>query len=151
MKIIVTSDIHRNKKIIDEVIYNYDGDIYLDCGDSELSNYELKNFETVKGNCDYNNFPNYRIVEIDDYLNLFVTHSHLYSLNEMIEKAKENNCLILLYGHTHIKKHDIIESIHVINPGSITKPRNKDSNTFLQIDYDENTKEINFDFIKLGL
>ena len=151
MKILVTSDIHRKKEIIDKILYNYEGDLFLDCGDSELSNYELKNFETVKGNCDFENFMQYRIVKIDDYLRIFITHGHLYSINKMIDIAKENNCLIILHGHTHIKKHDIFDNIHVINPGSISKPRNNESNTFLQIDYNEITKEINFGFIKIRL
>lgn len=151
MKIIVTSDIHGNREIINKLLYEFDADMYLDCGDSELSDYDLKNFYSVRGNCDYSFFPRYKVVNVNEDLNIFMTHGHLYSINEMIELAKQNNCKVILHGHTHIKKHDIIDGIHILNPGSINKPRNKESNTFLEIEYNENDKKISFQFIKLIL
>ena len=78
MKIIVTSDIHRKKEIINKLLYEHDADMYLDCGDSELSEYELKNFLSVRGNCDYEWFPSYRIIKISDKYNIFITIIYFY-------------------------------------------------------------------------
>ena len=151
MKIIVTSDIHGKKEIITKLLYEYDGDLFLDCGDSELSNYDLQNFESVRGNCDFENYPNYSIIEIDEYLKIFITHGHLYTIEEMLKISKKNKCNMILHGHTHIKKYEIIDEIYILNPGSITKPRNKDSNTFLEIFYDIINKKINCEFVKIVL
>lgn len=151
MKIIVTSDIHGKKEIIDKLLYDYDADMYLDCGDSELSDYDLKNFYSVRGNCDYNYLPSYRVINIDDNINIFITHGHLYSLDEMIKNAKYRNCNIIIHGHTHIKRFDKVDNLYILNPGSLSKPRNKESNTFLEINYDKNSEKISFEFIKLVL
>lgn len=151
MKLIFTSDIHKNKKVIDYILNNYEADCYYDCGDSELLNYDLKNFYTVLGNCDYESYPNYRVVNIDENLNIFITHGHLYSLNTMISMAKQRSCNVIVHGHTHIKKQETIDDVLILNPGSVTKPRSKESNTFLIINYNELLKEISLEFVKINL
>ena len=151
MKIIVTSDLHKNMNCLNYILYNYDANYYLDCGDSEMSNYQLKNFETVLGNCDYENYPRYLIKSIDENLKIFITHGHLYTIDQMVAIAKNNDCKIILYGHTHIKKIEELDGLYIINPGSITKPRNMESNTFLEIDYNEETLKLSFNFIKITL
>lgn len=151
MKIIVTSDLHGNKKVLDYILINYDADYYYDCGDSQLSDYDLKNFYSVLGNCDFNSFPRYRIVNINDNLRIFITHGHLYNDLKMIEMAKQNNCKIIIHGHTHKKRYEEIDGITILNPGSITRPRSNDSNTFLVIDYNEQDDSIIYDFIKITL
>ena len=151
MRIIFTSDIHRKKEIVNQIMINHYADEFYDCGDSELSDYDLKNFYTVKGNCDFRFFPNYRIVKVDDFLKIFITHGHLYKENKMVEIAKENDCNLIVHGHTHIKRLDKIGDIYIANPGSIARPRDKESNTFLILDYNENNKELVFEFVKLSL
>lgn len=151
MKIIVTSDLHGSVKTLNHILYNYNADLFLDCGDSQMNNYQLKNFETVLGNCDNENFPKYRIIDVCEGLKIFITHGHLYSINDMIKLVKDNNCNIILHGHTHIKRLDLIDGIYVANPGSITKPRSNESNNFLEIDYNIQKKEISFNFIKITL
>lgn len=153
MKIIVTSDIHRNKNVIKYILENFVGDEYryYDCGDSELSPNDLLSFLTVKGNCDFRNYPRYRIIEIDDYLKILITHGHLYKNEQLLQMCKDNNCNVVITGHTHIKKLQIVDDIYMINPGSITRPRDVDSNTFLIIDYDVINHNINFEFVKINL
>ena len=64
-----------------------------------------------------------------------MTHGHLYNINSMISMAKQRKCNIIIHGHTHIKKLEKIDDIYIINPGSVAKPRSKDSNTFLILEY----------------
>lgn len=151
MKIIVTSDIHHNKKIINYILQNYTADKYYDCGDSEFSQNDLLPFETVKGNCDFRKHPKFRIIKIDEYFKIFITHGHLYNKEQLLQMGKENNCNIILSGHTHIKKIEVVDEIYMINPGSITRPRSNDSNTFLIIDYNTINRNINFEFVKISL
>lgn len=151
MKIIVTSDIHHNKKVISYILQNYNAEKYYDCGDSELSQNDLQFFQTVKGNCDFRNYPKYRIIEIDEYLKIFITHGHLYTSEQLLRISKENSCNIIISGHTHIKKLQLVDNIYMINPGSITRPRDIDSNTFLMIDYNLINHNVNFEFVKINL
>ncbi len=151
MKIIITSDLHGNKEIINYILMNYDADYFYDCGDSQLSNYELKEFYSVLGNCDFYPFPTYRIINIDDYLKIFITHGHLYSDKEMIELAKINKCKLIVHGHTHIKRYEMMDGITLLNPGSISRPRAKDSNSILVINYDDKEFKIFYDFLKITL
>lgn len=151
MKIIIISDIHGNRKNLDYVLQNYDADYYYDCGDSELLKYQLKEFDSVLGNCDYDYYPDYRIVKINEHLSIFITHGHLYSLEEMIFLAKQKGCNVIAHGHSHIMKHEIIDGIHIINPGSLSKPRNSKFKSFCVINYNKDKKEFKFEFIKLDL
>lgn len=151
MKLIFTSDIHHKKYIIDYILENYNVDGYYDCGDSELLPNELQNFLTVKGNCDFRNYPIYRIINVDENVKIFITHGHLLESKKIIEAIKNNNCNIIISGHTHIKRFEIDKGVYYLNPGSISRPRDKDSNTFLLFDYNEVSKNINIEFIKLSL
>ncbi|MGN0729834.1 YfcE family phosphodiesterase [Treponema sp.] len=58
---------------------------------------------------------------------IFFTHGHKNSLYlgtaGITYAAKENNCTIALYGHTHIACGKQREGIFTVNPGSCYKPR----------------------------
>ena len=53
----------------------------------------------------------------------FVTHGHLSSRMSMLMKAQEAGVHILCYGHSHIKELDYYDHILLLNPGSISLPR----------------------------
>jgi len=89
----------------------------------------------IRGNCDSEvdqmvlDFP-----MMSDYASilhngrrLFLTHGHLYN-NNHLPKLQEND--ILFYGHTHIPKLEKKDGIYVINPGSITFPKENTPNTY---------------------
>ena len=151
MKILLTSDIHGHQELLNYIISNYDADLYYDCGDSELMNFNLKDFYSVMGNCDYEFYPNYRVVNIDEGLNIFITHGHLYSYETMIEMAKQKKCNVVAFGHYHVRRLEEVDGIYLINPGSVSKPRDKHGKSFACINYNPETKEISFEFIKINL
>ncbi len=53
---------------------------------------------------------------------MMVTHGHLfevkYGLNRIIYEAKEINCDVVLFGHTHNAVADYDEGLFILNPGS---------------------------------
>lgn len=149
MKVIFTSDIHGKKELLNYILENYEADYYYDCGDSQLTNKDLKEFYSVMGNCDYEYFPYYRVVNVDD-LNILITHGHLYTQNDLIKLSKINNCKIIVTGHTHIKKLEMKDNIYFLNPGSVSKPRGGNDKTFVIMEYNED-KKISFEFIKISL
>ena len=66
-----------------------------------------------------------------------MTHSHLFGyqkrLERMAQTAKENDCDILLYGHTHRADVEEIGGVLTINPGSIWYPRDGNPPSYARI------------------
>ncbi len=60
----------------------------------------------------------------------FITHGHLYlvdvNLDKLIARTKEMECDMVLFGHTHQPVYKTIDGITVVNPGSVSFPRNGD-------------------------
>lgn len=123
MKVIVTSDIHHNKKDFENIKMNNDYDLFLDAGDSCLSQNDLGDVLTVKGNCDLYRYPSFRIIQLNEKYKVYITHGHHDNLNTLKYKALENGCNIVITGHTHISMNIEEEGILFLNPGSITRPR----------------------------
>lgn len=90
----------------------------------EIFNCEIKK---VKGNCDYySNNPVSDVVEFGGN-RIFITHGHNYGvdfgLDGLSYAAEENKCNIALYGHTHVPDSSIKGKIIIVNPGSVSRPR----------------------------
>ena len=99
-----------------------------------LNNYADK-IIAVRGNCDSEvdemvlNFPimsTYSTI-LYNSKRLFLTHGHIYNENNM---PKLSNGDVFIYGHTHIPKAEEINNIYVVNPGSITLPKENSSHTY---------------------
>ena len=86
----------------------------------------------VGGNCDGSG-PKRQIIETE-YGNILLTHGHMegvkYDLNNLYYSALEEDCKAVFYGHTHCSS--IIESdgIYLVNPGSLTLPRDGKSGSY---------------------
>lgn len=100
----------------------------------------------VKGNCDYYaDNPVSDIVEIGGN-RIFITHGHHYGVNFGIDRlcyaAKENQCNIAMYGHTHVPDNSVYGGIIIVNPGSVSQPRqlnHKPTYAVMKIDDDGKT------------
>ncbi len=82
----------------------------------------------VAGDCDfYADYPSARIVTLAGH-RIYLAHGHRhyvdYGTEELAASARENDCSIAIYGHTH--RPEIDESsgdLLILNPGSVTYPR----------------------------
>ncbi|WP_406616992.1 metallophosphoesterase family protein [Mycoplasmopsis adleri] len=146
MKIIVLSDIHRNKMLAEKILKNEDYDLAISLGDTELSDAWVDaNFNyAIRGNNDFDSeLPDFKTFDI---LNkkVYITHGHLLgsysdlmSEERMKELTKEIDADLILYGHSHCAKLFIDETKngktkYIINPGSAGLPfisRNKNLNS----------------------
>lgn len=133
MKIIVISDSHGNREGIDKIFkfINFDYLIFLGDGLKDLGDYVyLDNVIAVCGNCDlFSDMPDTRIFNAEGKL-ILITHGHKFgvksTLNHLKEKAKEENCDIALFGHTHVPYIENWHDIYIANPGTFQrKPNNK--------------------------
>ena len=81
----------------------------------------------VRGNCDWNgNLPAFQVIEVEGH-RIFLTHGHRYYVNGGTQNleyaALEQGCDIAVYGHTHVPAVIRREDITVVNPGSVSFPR----------------------------
>ena len=93
----------------------------------------------IRGNCDGEvddmvlDFPvlaEYAIIS-DSSLGknmIFATHGHHFNAQNL-PKLKDGD--VLLHGHTHIPCFESVEGIWVINPGSVSIPKNGSANSYM--------------------
>lgn len=141
MEILVLSDSHGNtgkfKNIIDrhpkiEFVIHL-GDYGIDV--SRISDIcGTVTTEAVRGNCDRESiFPLEKVLQLLGK-RIFITHGHNYgvksSLNSLVVKGKKEKANLILYGHTHIPKVEMLEGIWIVNPGSIARPKGLQKATY---------------------
>lgn len=125
MEIVAVSDTHGTRAFIEKLTTNYPNcDLFLHAGDSELYEEELAPFRTVRGNCDYNIDRRFLKIRFKD-VGIYVFHGDHFYLDDdlLVNLAKENDCDIIIYGHTHIPYVNYKYGVHIVNPGSIAYPR----------------------------
>jgi hypothetical protein len=135
MLIVVTSDSHGRVDILKKIVDREpSADLYLDAGDSERQESELLPFLSVKGNRDHFLTNRYRIATLGNY-RIFVFHGDRQQLSKEYLKnlAINNNCQIIIHGHTHVPFHVEVDGIHILCPGSVTYPRSLKGATYALI------------------
>lgn len=102
---------------------------------TELLNEFADRIIAVRGNCDSEvdemvlNFPMMTTYSIILYngRRLFLTHGHIYNEDNLPKLGKGD---VFIYGHTHIPKAERKGNIFIINPGSITLPKENNPNSY---------------------
>lgn len=101
----------------------------------EILNNVANKIIAVRGNCDSEvdqmvlNFPIMGTYSTILYANrrLFLTHGHIYN-EDNIPKLKNED--VFIYGHTHIPIAVKKDNIYIINPGSITLPKDNSPHSY---------------------
>lgn len=133
MKVLIVSDTHKRNDNFFRVLAQVGPvDMVIHCGDIEGSEYTIEAaadcpVEMVAGNNDFfSELPMEREFEIGKY-KVMVTHGHHYYVsmgNERLKQEARNRGIdIVFYGHTHRPDIDLKDDVMVINPGSISYPR----------------------------
>ena len=142
-KIIVVSDSHSLQKSLKKLYQIHaDADLFIHCGDSELTFselYEAGSFKTVKGNCDYETFEREMDLQINSK-KIHIEHGDRFSnMQSMLYHAQEIGCDIFMSGHTHIPHEFYYENILFLNPGSLRQNRDGSEPSYMvvYIDGDE--------------
>lgn len=141
MKVLVTSDTHGIcSKISDYILENEDIKLLLHAGDgaSDVENIHYEtgiSYEFVRGNNDYSsNAPVEKVIEVEG-IKIFITHGHTYGVHygydEILKRAKDLSCDIAIHGHTHKTINVVEDNIRIINPGSVSMPRDNNPGFFI--------------------
>lgn len=150
MKILVFSDSHMSCNNMKCAINYFQDEIdtVVHLGDNIIDTNDIKlpNIYKVAGNNDYGKHKTERTIEINGYT-IFITHGHKYdvhyTLDELAFRADELGASLVLFGHTHKKQVAYEKGVLILNPGSISYPRDDNVGSFAVIYLDE---KINFDF-----
>ncbi len=149
-KILVISDTHKNLSKLENIagyLKEQKIDFFFHCGDHEENTDKISeilgiNGMFVDGNCDKGNLKKIEFIKI--YGKKFlITHGDLYGvnfdLNRLYYLAKENNCDAVAFGHTHIPIAEDVDGMIMLNPGSLSKPRDGKNGSigYFIIDEDE--------------
>ncbi|HEY8395313.1 MAG TPA: YfcE family phosphodiesterase [Bacilli bacterium] len=131
MRIIITSDSHGRLDVLQRIAALEKADLYLDAGDSEREERELFPFLTVKGNRDYLVPNRFRIVDAGEE-RIFLFHGDRSPLSAvyLAGLARNNNCRIIIHGHTHVPYYTVHDGIHILCPGSVAYPRSLKGTTY---------------------
>ncbi|MEG1255696.1 phosphodiesterase [Clostridium sp.] len=157
MKLIFISDIHGSLKytkkaievfneekgtnliILGDILYhgprNPFPDEYNPQEVANLLNVYSEKIIAVRGNCDSEvdqmllDFPCMGDYSIILYMSkrLFLTHGHIFNEGNMPKLSSGD---VLLHGHTHVITEKTNNNIHIINPGSISYPKEGNPHTY---------------------
>lgn len=137
MKILVISDTHGNidrvRELLD-VLKGSDVKAILHCGDyisdARLIHKFYSEFEMhgVYGNCDVGFGGEYSTVVTFEGVSIYITHGHRYGVkwgeyDELAIDAAAHDAMVAVCGHSHQAYLQQLDDILVMNPGSITLPR----------------------------
>lgn len=134
-KILIVSDSHGQNDNLRRVVKNMAGtmDRMIFLGDAICSPEIIEEIagcpvDQVRGNGDSSIYgiPNSKLIEIGEYKAL-ITHGHQYGVyagtDTLKQAARENGAQIAMFGHTHQPLIDTSSDVVVLNPGSVSLPR----------------------------
>ena len=133
MKILIVSDTHGQEKNLEEVLKKEEPiDALIHLGDLEggedfISTHVKCPVYLVSGNNDFFcSLPREREITLGKY-KVLITHGHYYYISmgtEMLkEEARARNFDIVMFGHTHRPYLEQERDVTVLNPGSMSYPR----------------------------
>lgn len=132
-RILVVSDSHgRNENVQRAIEKAGKFDIMIHLGDVGNEYREVERMAgvptyIVAGNNDYaRGLLERNIIEIGGH-RIYATHGHRQNVHFGVELlyylGLENDCDIVMYGHTHVPYLDEKDDVTILNPGSLTYPR----------------------------
>ena len=148
MRIAVISDSHGRGSVVDRILRRekdaetviFLGDVTADIEDFTYE-YTDKCFYIVSGNCDrFSSYPYSDIATVGG-VKIFITHGHTLGVKgstaALASAARQADCKIALYGHTHIPDIKYEDGLYIVNPGSCSRSRDG-GNSYAVIDIRDN-------------
>ncbi len=133
MKILIVSDTHGRERNLEKVLEKTEPiDHLIHLGDVEGSEELICTMTDapvtmVAGNNDYySDLPREEIITLGKY-RVLLTHGHYYYVGmgheRLREEAQNRHIDIVMYGHTHRPCLDQSKGLTILNPGSLSLPR----------------------------
>lgn len=132
MRVLIVSDTHKRDSFFYELVERLTPDAVIHCGDAEGSDEEMEAtigcpLHIVKGNCDYGSkLVSEYVTEIGGYTFLIV-HGHTFHVSfdreELQDEGERRLADYICFGHTHRPEINTEYTIPMLNPGSLSYPR----------------------------
>lgn len=133
MRILIVSDSHGRHYWLEEVVRRVGHiDLLIHLGDSEGWDEYIEGLvdcpvKIVAGNNDFfQGLEREMLFELEGH-RIFLTHGHRYGVSrgtsDLVKRGKELGADIVMFGHTHCPCLKEEDGITVLNPGSISLPR----------------------------
>lgn len=124
---VVLSDSHGRRKGLEKLMPLFsENDYIVHLGDGSgdmretVKTFPLKTY-VCKGNCDLSYGQEEFVIHAEG-CSVFCCHGHKYGvksgLARLAARAKELDCEIALYGHTHVAATETVDGVLCVNPGS---------------------------------
>lgn len=148
MRILIVSDTHgRNANLIEALDKCGKIDMLIHCGDLECPKENIEYLAecpviAVKGNNDFFlKAEREEVFWMEEY-KIMVAHGHTYNVSlgvdMLVDEALSRGVNIVMYGHTHRPHLEIRDDITIINPGSLSYPRQEGRNyTYVIMEIDK--------------
>lgn len=144
MKIGIVSDSHGDYRYLDQMLSHAEAqgvELWLFAGDIAMDADYLamvtdKEVIRVAGNNDWpgGRLPDYETADIAGHT-ILLTHGHLFGVNfghdRLLQAAQDVGADIAVYGHTHVAVEKIKDDVLILNPGSISRPRDARNGSFM--------------------
>ncbi len=105
-------------------------------------------YVVVKGNNDSGSiYPKKRIELVEDAWIMLVHGDGYHTIYQMIDQARESRCSAVLFGHTHVPLVQADGELLIVNPGSISLPRQGSKPTCALLEVEG--KDVNVKMIQL--
>ncbi len=152
MKILVVSDSHgHDSRLRDVIRRSAPFDMLIHLGDAEGSEKRIREWcleqnpacevYILRGNNDFfTRLPSELEIMIGRY-KAFLTHGHMYGVSmspeRLLEEARDRGAQIAMFGHTHRPCLEFTGDITLLNPGSISYPRQEGRRySYIQMEID---------------
>ena len=145
MRVVVFSDSHGISSAMEAAIQQQkEAKLFIHLGDgleefkALMKKYPHKEYWCVRGNCDYSAAEESTAYSWIKEIKVMFTHGHnwyvKHDLEELKQAARDHEVQILLYGHTHCSNIEYDNGLYIMNPGSISCPRDVSCPTYGTID-----------------
>lgn len=153
MKVVVVSDTHgRIEPFLEKIENEKDIELIIHLGDmvddakkiQERTNLPMF---SIRGNNDYMdvNTPWKQLIHLECH-KVLITHGHKervnFGISSLVYSAKEAQVDMVMYGHTHVYHFEEVDGIKVLNPGSAGYDRGFEYESFVIMNIDKDSINI---------
>ena len=146
-RIAVFSDTHGHTDKCIKITHGVLPDLIIHLGDLVRDAEELQVIfpdipvKYVAGNNDFYSYAPYELTVDAGGIKLLLCHGHGISDISLIKRASELGCIFALKGHTHVSGITESNAVTLINPGSVSRPRDGSRGSYAVIEIENNTSK----------
>lgn len=145
MIVIIASDSHRRNDRLKVLENRYPNALFLHAGDFQEDPQRFDHWISVLGNNDpqwEGSTPWKRVVLVEGH-RVLLLHGHQAPVKDreqrLVQMAREENCDVVVFGHSHVPVVENKDGILLLNPGSLYRSRKVYGPTYIIADFQKDS------------